>query len=166
MNEISLADINGIASSVDLSILSTVGDPQTKALLLEILERLVALEGEYRDFREETALERAHDRKRIADLEDLVEREGLEAARARQRITALETPAPPLREETASAHLDRLFSEMRRLNLRQVRMKDAARILEISVPQMKNVKPHIGDDPRFVIVKDPSHKQRHLIRLI
>lgn len=141
-----------------------VASPQL--LLAEVLEKLAALEEEYRNFREEVALERAHDRKRIADLEDLVEREGLQSALARQRISKLEAPAPALKGDTAAAHLDCLFSEMRRLNLRQIRMKDAARILGLSVPQMKNVKPHIGDDPRFAIVKDPSHKQRHLIRLV
>jgi len=74
MNEISLADINGFASSVDLS---TVGDPQTKALLLEILGRLANLEEENRQLRaeldaqrEEDALERAYDRQRLARLEN------------------------------------------------------------------------------------------------
>jgi hypothetical protein len=127
-----------------------VASPQY--LLSEILERLVAVEEENRQL---TA--------RLEELEDFTARE---RALDRQRIQKLEDPAPALREETASQHLNTLFLEMRRLNLRQVRTKDAARILGLSVPQMKNVKPHIGDDPRFVIVKDPSHKQRHLIRLV
>lgn len=129
-------------------------------------EELAALREENRQLREEVALERAHDRKRIADLEDLVEREGLQSALARQRISKLEAPAPALREETAAGHLDRLFSEMRRLNLRQVTTKDAAHLLGISKRQMKDVKPYLAGDSRFVVVKDPHHKQRHLIRLV
>lgn len=141
-----------------------VASPQL--LLSQVLERLATLEEEYRNFREEVALERAHDRKRIADLEDLVGREALEAARARQRITTLEKPAPALREETAAAHLDHLFSEMRRLSIRQVTTKDAARLLGLSKRQMKDVKPYLAEDSRFVVMKDPHHKQRHLIQLV
>jgi hypothetical protein len=138
----------------------------SQLILTEVLEKLAALEEEYRNFREEVALERAHDRKRIADLEDLVGREALEAARARQRISKLEAPSPALREETATAHLDRLFSEMRRLSIRQVTTKDAARLLGLSKRQMKDIKPYLAEDSRFVVMKDPHHKQRHLIRLV
>lgn len=128
-------------------------------LLSQILDRLAALEDENRQLREEVeALRRDHD-----DHRETVARE---IASDRRRITALETPAPALREETAKDHLDKLFAEMRRLNIRQVRLKDAARLLALSIPQMKNVKPHIGTDPRFVVVKDPRHAQRHLIRLV
>jgi len=134
-------------------------DPSTRAIISQILDRLAALEERDRQREEELAALREENRA-------LREEIALERAYDRQRLARLETPAPALREETASQHLNTLFLEMRRLNLRQVRMKDAARILGLSVPQMKNVKPHIGDDPRFVIVKDPSHKQRHLIRLV
>lgn len=128
-------------------------------ILAEVLERLAAVE-------EENAALRERDRLREEEIATLRGEVALERAYDRQRLARLETPAPALREETAKDHLDRLFLEMHRLGHKQVRMKDAARILGLSVPQMKNVKPHIGDDPRFVIVKDPSHKQRHLIRLI
>jgi hypothetical protein len=128
-------------------------------LLSQALDRLAALEERDHQREEEIAGLREENRA-------LREEIALERAYDRQRLARLEKPGPALREETASQHLNTLFLEMRRLNLRQVRMKDAARILGLSVPQMKNVKPHIGDDPRFVIVKDPSHKQRHLIRLV
>jgi hypothetical protein len=139
-----------------------VASPQL--LLTEVLERLANLEEEYRNFREEVALERAHDRKRIANLEDLVEREAHDAALARQRISKLETPA--LREETAAAHLDRLSSEMRRLSIRQTTTKDAARLLGVSKRHISRLEPLLAADHRFQIVHDPHHKQRHLIRLV
>jgi len=153
--------------------------PCTRSLLVEILSQLAAvkeeiaalreenraLRGEIASLREDSALERAHDRKRIADLEDLVEREAHDAALARQRISKLETPAPALREETAAAHLDRLFSEMKRLRIRQTTTKDAARLLGVSKPLAKKLKPYLAADSRFVILRDPHHKQRHLIRL-
>jgi len=119
--------------------------PSTRALLVEILSQLAAVKEENAALREEIARERASDRR---------------------RITALETPAPALSQKTAGDHLDKLFSEMRRLNIRQVQLKDAARLLALSIPQMKNVKPHIGTDPRFVVVRDPHHAQRQLIRLV
>jgi len=127
-----------------------VASPQY--LLSEILERLVAVEEENRQLRA-----------RLEELEDFTARE---RALDRQRIQKLEDPAPALREETASAHLDRLFSEMRRLSIRQVTTKDAAHLLGISKRQMKDVKPYLADDSRFVVMKDPHHKQRHLIRLV
>ncbi|HOO54764.1 MAG TPA: hypothetical protein PLX30_11085 [Methanothrix sp.] len=108
-------------------------------------EELTALREENRQLREEVALERAYDR---------------------QRLARLEAPAPALREETAAAHLDHLFSEMRRLSIRQVTTTDAARLLGISKRQMKDVKPYLAEDSRFVVMKDPHHKQRHLIRLV
>jgi len=127
-------------------------DPRTRQLLAEVLQQLQRQEDEIHKlkeelatFREEVALERAYDR---------------------QRISKLEAPAPALREETAAAHLDRLFSEMRRLSIRQVTTKDAARLLGMSKRQMKDVKSYLAEDSRFVVVKDPHHKQRHLIRLV
>jgi vacuolar-type H+-ATPase subunit I/STV1 len=135
-------------------------------------EKLAALEEENRALREEiaslredSALERAHDRKRITDLEKLAETEARDAALARQRISKLEAPAPTLREETAAAHLDSLFSEMKRLRMRQTTTKDAARLLGVSKPLIDKIKPYLAADPRFVILRDPHHKQRHLIRL-
>lgn len=134
-------------------------------LLVEVLEKLTSLEEEYRNFREEVALERAHDRKRIADLEDLVEREGLLSAQARQRISKLEAPAPALKEVTAKDHIDRLFVAMRSQGIRQTTTKGAARLLGVSKPLIDKIKPYLAADSRFVILRDPNHKQRHIIRL-
>jgi len=135
-------------------------------LISQILERLGALEGTVAELRDEN---RQKDQ-RIAELEARLEAhesfDGRERATDRQRITALETPAPALREETAKDHIERLFSEMRRLKMRYVTTKDAARLLEISKPHMHKLKPYLADDPRFAIIKDPHHRQRHLIGIV
>lgn len=135
-------------------------------LISQILERLEALEGTVAELRDEN---RQKDQ-RIADLEARLEDhesfDGRERATDRQRITALETPAPALREETAKDHIERLFSEMRRLKMRYVTTKDAARLLEISKPHMHKLKPYLADDSRFAVIKDPHHSQRHLIGIV
>ncbi|MGC9528989.1 MAG: hypothetical protein ACP5D7_25955 [Limnospira sp.] len=140
--------------------------PSARSLLADILSQLAAVKEEVAELREEG---RQKDQ-RIADLEASLEAhegfDGRERASDRQRISKLEAPAPALREETAKGHLDRLFSEMHRLRIMQVTTKDAARLLGISKRQMKDVKPYLATDSRFVIVKNPHHKQRHLIRLV
>jgi seryl-tRNA synthetase len=124
----------------------------------EILARLAAVEEENRQLRQEVeALRRDH-----ADHRETV---GREIASDRRRITALETPALALSQKTAGDHLDKLFSEMRRLSIRQTTTKDAARLLGVSKPLVKKLKPYLAKDSRFVILRDPRHKQRHLIRL-
>lgn len=126
--------------------------PALRSLLVEVLERqaaleerVAALEEENRQLREEVALERAHDR---------------------QRISKLEAPAPALREKTAEDHVNRLFSEMQRQRIKQTTTRDAARLLGVSKQQISILKPYLADDSRFVLLKDPHHKQRHLIRLV
>ena len=134
-------------------------------LISQILERLEALEGTVAALEEEG---RQKDQ-RIADLEARLEDhesfDGRERATDRQRITALETPAPALREETAKDHIDRLFLAMRSQGVEQTNTKGAARLLGVSKPLIDKIKPYLATDPRFVILRDPSHKQRHLIRL-
>ena len=133
-------------------------DPSTRALLSEVLDRLAAVEEENRQLRQVVeALRRDHD--------DHRETVGREIASDRRRITALETPALALSQKTAGDHLDKLFSEMRRLSIRQTTTKDAARLLGVSKPLVKKLKPYLAKDSRFVILRDPRHKQRHLIRL-
>ncbi len=108
-------------------------------------EEIHKLRVELDTFREEAALERAYDR---------------------QRISKLEAPAPALSQKTASDHLDRLFSEMKRLRMRQTTTKDAARLLGVTKRHINRLEPLLDDDHRFQVIKDPRHKQRHLIRLV
>jgi len=132
--------------------------PSDRAFLSEVLDRLAAVEEENRQLRQLVeALPRDHD--------DHRETVGREIASDRRRITALETPALALSQKTAGDHLDKLFSEMRRLSIRQTTTKDAARLLGVSKPLVKKLKPYLAKDSRFVILRDPRHKQRHLIRL-
>ena len=161
--------------------------PSTRTLLVEILSQLTTVKEEVAELRDEnrqkdqridelegTVAELREEGRqkdqRIADLEARLEDhesfDGRERATDRRRITALETPAPALREETAKDHVDRLFSEMRRLKMRYVTIKDAARLLEISKPHMHKLKTYLADDSRFAIIKDPHHSQRHLIGIV
>mgnify|MGYP001091440443 FL=1 len=140
--------------------------PSTRTLLVEILSQLTTVKEEVAELREENRQKDQRIAELEARLEDHESFDGRERATDRQRITALETPAPALREETAKDHIDRLFSEMRRLKMRYVTIKDAARLLEISKPHMHKLKPYLADDSRFAIIKDPHHRQRHLIGIV
>jgi hypothetical protein len=95
---------------------------------------------------------------RIGELEDKI-------AEYDERITALEKPAPAFRNGTALDHVNRLFSEMSRLNIGEIRYNDASRFLGKSTRHVHKLKPYIEADPRFEIRPDPTHSQRLLIRL-
>lgn len=145
-------------NKVDLEGYQFFASPSDRAFLSEVLDRLAAVEEENRQLRQVVeALRRDHD--------DHRETVGREIASDRRRITALETPALARSQETAGDQLDKLFSEMRRLSIRQTTTKDAARLLGVSKPLVKKLKPYLAKDSRFVILRDPRHKQRHLIRL-
>ena len=143
---------------VDLEGYQFFASPSDRALMSEILARLAAVEEENRQIK--TALSEKDDE--IAALREEI---ALERAYDRRRIARLEEPAPALSQKTAGDHLDKLFSEMRRLSIRQTTTKDAARLLGVSKPLVKKLKPYLAKDSRFVILRDPRHKQRHLIRL-
>jgi chromosome segregation ATPase len=137
---------------------------------------LATVKDEVAELREEnrqikTALSEKDDeiaalREEIAALDAALGRTNEDALFQARRLTALETPAPPLREETASAHLDRLFSEMRRLRMRQTTVRDAARFIGISKPHMQKLKPYLAADMRFTLLKDPNRPNRYLIRIV
>jgi hypothetical protein len=134
-------------------------DGMTKALFVDVITRLAHLEEEGRQKDEKiAALETL-----LAEHEDYDAREH---ADDRRRIAALETPAPAIGQQTGEDHIDRLFSEMRRLKMRYITIKDAARLLDISKPHMHKLKPYLVDDSRFTIIKDPHHGQRYLIGII
>ena len=121
---------------------SIVADVELRLLIASQAEEIRQLREELGTLREEVALERAYDRQRISRLE--------------------KTRAKP----TDSTHVEDLRQTMISLNIRQVSLKDAARLLELSKSRMDQLKPAIAADSRFQIVKDPRHKQRHLIRLV
>jgi len=150
---------------VDLEGYQFFASPSDRALMSEILARLAALEERDRQREEEIASLKAHIAELERDHNEVADFNARERAIDRQRIAALEIPAQALSQMTATDHLDRLFSEMRRLGHRQTTTKDAARLMGISKDQAKKLKPYLATDSRFIILKDPHHKQRHLIRL-
>ena len=134
---------------------------------LEKLFEFVEMQNERIDAMEvRFAQELATERKRVAELEKQNEDQARDAALMKQRLTKLESPAPVISSGTSKDHITTLLAEMKRLNLRQVRMKDIMRLLGLSLSQAKRLKPAIVQDSRFVLVQDPQHKQRHLFRLI
>ena len=99
-------------------------------LISQILERLEALEGTVAELRDEN---RQKDQ-RIADLEARLEDhesfDGRERATDRQRITALETPAPALRERTAAVteeHQNHVKALLLREPTHRVKSKNSTR---------------------------------------
>jgi hypothetical protein len=55
---------------------------------------------------------------------------------------------------------------MRRLGHKQVTTKDAARLIGVGKRHVNRLEPLLAADHRFQIIKDPNHKQRHLIRFV
>ena len=81
-----------------------------------------------------------------------------------RRVTAIEDKNIK-KGESASEHLDQLFEDMEILGRKQVSFLEASKILNIGKPRMKQLKPIIALDGRFIIVKSRSHKQKEMIRL-
>jgi hypothetical protein len=81
-----------------------------------------------------------------------------------KRITAIEDKEIK-KGVSASKHLDQLFADMEILGRKQVSFLEASKILNIGKSRMKQLKPNIAHDERFIIVKSRSHKQKVMIRL-
>jgi hypothetical protein len=81
-----------------------------------------------------------------------------------KRITAIEDKEIK-KGVSASKHLDQLFADMEILGRKQVSFLEASKILNIGKSRMKQLKPNIAHDERFIIVKSRSHKQKEMIRL-
>jgi len=172
-----LAEARGRSTTMDKMVLLADklfdDDPRIKHLLVEVLQQLQQQEDEIhrlqcisqqrqRDIqRQEDEIQRLRE-----ELAAFREEVALERAYDRQRLARLEAPTPPLREETAAAHLDLLASEMRRLGHKQVTTKDAARLIGVGKRHVNRLEPLLAADHRFQIIKDPNHKQRHLIRFV
>ena len=116
-----------------------------RRLVVSQLEEIQALRAELGTLREEAALERAYYRQRIAKLEN-----------RNKTVTS----------DTGAAYADKLHKLMLQSGTRQISVSNAAKLLGVSRMHAHRLKPLIASDPRFAIVKDPKHKQRHLIRII
>ena len=91
---------------------------------------------------------------------------GRERAFDRQRISKLENCNITVTSATGAAHIDKLHKLMLQSGTRQISITNAAKLLSISRMHAHRLKTSMLADSRFVIVKDPHHKQRHLIRII
>ena len=98
-------------------------------------------------------------------LDELAETTAKERAYDRKRITALEDPPAPAPTAKTIAHIDSLHDAMRRHRLKQVSFKEAGKLLGLTRQRVHTMKRLIAEDERFLIVKDPHHKQRLLIQL-
>ncbi len=116
-----------------------------RRLVVSQLEEIEALREELGTLREEAALERAYDR---------------------QRLSKLENRNKTVTSDTAAAYADKLHKLMLQSGTRQISVSNASKLLGVSRMHAHRLKPLIASDPRFAIVKDPKHKQRHLIRII
>lgn len=144
-----------------LALIPPTLDGMTKSLFVDLITRLAALEERDREREEENRQLREEIQQQNLRM-DALSRRGTVLA---ERMERIEESVPPLREETARDHVNRLFSEMRRQGVRQTTARDGARTLGMTPRHFGRLKPLIASDPRFTIVKDPHHKQRHLIRL-
>ena len=116
-----------------------------RRLVVSQLEEIEALREELSTLREEAARERAYDR---------------------QRLSKLENRNKTVTSDTGAAYADKLHKLMLQSGTRQISVSNAAKLLGVSRMHAHRLKPLIASDPRFTIVKDPKHKQRHLIRII
>jgi len=116
-----------------------------RRLVVSQLEEIEALREELGTLREEAARERAYDR---------------------QRLSKLENRNKTVTSDTGDAYADKLHKLMLQSGTRQISVSNASKLLGVSRMHAHRLKPLIASDPRFAIVKDPKHKQRHLIRII
>lgn len=139
-------------TNIDLEALKSTafatGNLQLAAQLAQLCDEHAALKTEICELRKE--------------IEDLNDSLLIEIARDRQRITALERP---VFGPNARARIDELYGLMRKHRLQQVTFSEAAKLLDVTYQRACQLKPLIEDDDRFVLVKDPKHSQRTLIRL-
>lgn len=152
MNPLTRTTENGSSKELDLQALKDAayrtGDVQLAAQIAQLCDEHAALKNEISELRKA--------------LEDLNDSLLIEIARDRQRITALERP---VFGPNARARIDELHGLMRKHRLQQITFSEAAKLLDITRQRANQLKPLIEDDDRFVLVKDPHHDQRILIRL-
>lgn len=142
--------------------------PSTRALLVEILSQLTTVKEEVAELRDEN---RQKDQ-RIDELEARLEAhesfDGRERATDRQRITALETPAPALRERTAAVteeHQNHVKALLLREPTHRLKIKDIASRLGVTRQQTWNIVRGMERRRVVNIINDPHHRQRKLVEL-
>lgn len=131
---------------------------------IKILTMIEELRAENRALRAELDELRSQHEEIRRSLDAVQEELLLEIAQDRKRITALEGDGS-VTKRTAESHLDSLYTTMVSNGIKQVSFGRAAKLLGISYSYACRLGPAIESDSRFHLVKDPTHKQRWLIRL-
>jgi len=124
---------------------SIITNVELRLIIAQQSEEIRALKEELCGLREAVAHERAYDR---------------------QRISKLENRNKTVTSATGTAYIDKLHKLMLQSGIRHISITNAAKLLSISRMHAHRLKPSLLADSRFAIVKDPHHKQRHLIRMI
>jgi hypothetical protein len=141
---------------------------EERLALISLLDKIASKNKELDGIAEELAIQieeisKNNDRLQqdIFDVKDLARYTLQELSR---RVSAIEDRKIK-KGKSASEHLDHLFADMELLGRKQVSFLEASKILNIGKSRMKQLKPNIALDGRFIIVKSRSHKQKELIRL-
>ena len=142
--------------------------PSTRALLVEILSQLTTVKEEVAELREENRQKDQRIAELEARLEDHESFDGRERATDRQRITALETRAPALREKTAAVteeHQNHVKALLLREPTHRLKIKDIAPRLGVTRQQAWNIVRGMERRRVVNIINDPHHRQRKLVEL-
>ena len=142
--------------------------PSTRTLLVEILSQLTTVKEEVAELREENRQKDQRIDELEARLEDHESFDGRERATDRQRITALETPAPALREKTAAVteeHQNHVKALLLREPTHRLKIKDIAPRLGVTRQQTWNIVRGMERRRVVNIINDPHHRQRKLVEL-
>jgi len=142
--------------------------PSTRTLLVEILSQLTTVKEEVAELREENRQKDQRIAELEARLEDHESFDGRERATDRQRITALETRAPALREKTAAVteeHQNHVKALLLREPTHRLKIKDIAPRLGVTRQQTWNIVRGMERRRVVNIINDPHHRQRKLVEL-
>jgi len=141
--------------------------PSTRTLLVEILSQLTTVKEEVAELREENRQKDQRIAELEARLEDHESFDGRERATDRQRITALETRAPALREKTAATegHQSHIKALLLQADHHRLKIKDIAPRLGLTRQQTWNIINEMERNRMVNVINDPHHRQRKLVEL-
>lgn len=158
----------GVASNS----ISTFGSADENAVVVvsasdfyELLARVQGLEKRVESLQIENELLRAEVEELNQRVDHVHEDTLIEIAADRRRITAIEQRRHSVDLDIVQGYAERLTEEMVRHGLRQVSITMAAKLLGLSRSRMHEIKVAMVECGMFLLVRDPRHKQRELLRL-
>jgi TolA-binding protein len=163
--EVSGPDVAAVEPD-EIPVIPAVASPGL--LLRQILDRLTAVEEEVAELREENRQKDQRIAELEARLEDHESFDGRERATDRQRITALETRAPALREKTAAVteeHQNHVKALLLQADHHRLKIKDIAPRLGLTRQQTWNIINEMERNRMVNVINDPHHRQRKLVEL-